>query len=97
MKNVILTRGIKLSDTGGKPLDRSTLGRVVETVATDIENMDGRLADIESKPTVTDLGFGNSTMDVTGKSDGLCTFEEGGERKLAVIFRGKLYPLERAV
>jgi len=94
-KTTLLTQGLNLTQKPAGPIDRAVLGKVIETVGQDLENIEGRLGSIETKPQVEDLGTLDSENIVIGKlpesPNGLVTFvDTDGVRKVGVRINGEL-------
>lgn len=92
----LVTRGLKFGDNkAGEPVTGTQVGRFVEAVSVDLENLQSRIEAAEKKSGITDLGTISSENEVVGVSgetpDGLVTFiDDDGERKFGIRFGGKL-------
>jgi len=96
----LATKGLKVIDregkTGADPASRSILAKTIETVTVDLENIERKLSDVESKVGITELGEGSSSMDVSNKPTGLYSFRENGTVKVAAVIGGNLIVLQQA-
>ena len=96
----IVTRGLKISpEKAGQPITGSQVGKIIETVSVDLENLDQRISAAETRSGITDLGSISSDNEVVGSSgetpDGFVTFiDDDGERKFGVRFGGRLFLMD---
>jgi len=89
----LATRGLKFAQQdAGNPATKAVLGKVVETVAVDLEEHDSRILNLEQKQPVVDLGSG--FPDPSTLTNGVYSYTEGGTRKVAVVVGGQKIQLE---
>jgi len=98
-KSTLLTHGLNFTQKPEGPLDRKIIGKAFETVGQDLENIEGRLLNVESRSNVTDLGSLDSANIVIGalpeSPNGLVTFiDTDGLRKVGFRFNGELILLD---